>query len=695
MQKLLPTLKKETKAAKAETKKQGGGKGGRTMSMSFKAIVKKTDETLVETRKNGVEFYVRALCEHPDALHTVPFLDFVLPKWKDEIVDLKKGVLDDDGVVDGVSAEEELPEPMAWDAEWLGADDVEFWGDESAIDEDRTIDLEQATINELIAKVTRTNVRTEATATDTEFDAAFFVAFRAFTDSRYLLAKLWQRTMVPAAEGLDDLAVDYHNPPNPADANPVSRVLNAKYKQDEAETRLPTNRMGRAVGFKEYCEINKQKICTKVFFTLHYWVGGFYSEDFAHDVVLQGMLHGFIMRMSELQLLDEGRKLLEVWTAQRKMHRGVADQQTLRSSMIEMQTRSAGGLPKGSQKGGKKQPPPPPILPKGDHELQVMATRHNQKAMLKQREFRNVIRSGGMPTAAQWVDVQLWHTTYTAETTGAAGTSRTTMAVRGSEASKMFSFFDVPGEEIARQLTLIDYTYFSQVTPQAIAGATWIASEVEQSKTVGKVDQGISVVAALCWGMDVTQWVLSTIVTPAGSSKRLHRLHSWLMIYMHLQAMKSFNLCFLVARALLHPLARSLPEFAQMRGDDRKQKELDKMTEFVDPGTNNTFETYRKALKEAMKQGVPVLPYFALHLERVVHNNRLERIRKRDQESAASDIAGSAERSQQVGEKAKKIFQDAFHAMVDKLPDREVRDRPVPLRPPCCVSSRRFSLACT
>lgn len=243
------------------------------------------------------------------------------------------------------------------------------------------------------------------------------------------------------------------------------------------------------------------------------------------------------------------------------------------------------------------------------------------------------------------------------------------LQVRGSEASKIFSFFDVPGEEIARQLTLIDYTYFSQVTAQAVAGAAWVVSGIDQSKTVGKVDQGISVVAALCWGMDVTQWVLSTIVSPTESAERLHRLRSWIMVYMHLQAMKSFNLCFLVARGLLHPLVYTLPEFAQMTGDDRK--ELGKMTEFVNPGTNNTFEIYRKSLKEAMKQGVPVLPYFSLHLERVVHNNRLERIRKRDQESAASDIAGSAERSQQVGEKAKKIFQDAFHAMVTKLPDRE------------------------
>jgi hypothetical protein len=674
-QKDLPTLKKETKAAKASATAKGGGKGGRRMSISvgssLKAIVRKTDESLIQTRKNGVEFYMRALCSHPDALSTVPFLDFMLPAAKDEIVDLKTGGLDDSSAVDA-SGEEELPEPVAWDDAWLGAEDLPVWEDATAIDEDAEIDQEQVTMNELVAKVTKTNVRQEVTGNDETFRDGFFASFRAFTDSRLLLAKLWQRSMVPAAEGLDDLAADYHNPPNPADASLVSKLLNAKYKQDEAETRLPMS-MGRPVGFKKYCEINQQKICTRVFLFLHTWVAGYYSEDFAHDKVLQGMLHGFIKWLHDFKFGEESRRLREVWTTQAKMHNGIADTQTLRSSMMELQGRVSS--PKGSpRKGGKKQPPPPPMLPAGDHQnLQVQATRHNEKAMLKQREFKGIVRAGGMPTAAQWVDEQLWHTRYTAEQVG-SGAMRMTMVPRASEAMKSFGFFDVPAEEIARQLTLIDYTYFSQVTPQDVAGASWLAPESASpgAASSAKSRRGVSVVAALCWAIDVTQWVTSTIVTPVESTDRQLRLHVWIQVCASLQAQKSYNLCFSVARGLLHPLIYALPEFAALAKDDVQKWQS--MTEFVDPGRNNTFKTYRDALKVDMAASLPVLPYLALHLERVVHNNRLERIRKRDQESAAEDIARDPRRSQQVGEKAKKIFHDAFHAMILKLPEREVSD---------------------
>ena len=138
----------------------------------------------------------------------------------------------------------------------------------------------------------------------------------------------------------------------------VSRMLNAKFKLDEAESRLPMS-MGRAVGFTKYCEINKQKICTRVFAFLHTWVMYYYSEDFAHDEVLQGMLHGFVEWLRGQKLSEESHKLMDVWTTQRKMHQGVVDAQTLRSSTWV-------ATPSWARKilhaKCKKTPPPPPML---------------------------------------------------------------------------------------------------------------------------------------------------------------------------------------------------------------------------------------------------------------------------------------------------------------------------------------------
>ena len=45
---------------------------------------------------------------------------------------------------------------------------------------------------------------------------------------------------------------------------------------------------------------------------------------------------------------------------------------------------------------------------------------------------------------------------------------------------------------------------------------------------------GNSVVAALCWSMDVTQWVVSSVVTLPESKDRLDRVHVWIEIYTHL-----------------------------------------------------------------------------------------------------------------------------------------------------------------
>lgn len=671
VQRDLPTLKEQTKAAKASA---GRGRGKRRMSISvgssLKAIVRKTDESLIETRKYGVESYMKALCRHPNALSTVPFLDFVLPAAKDEIVDLKdpwpRGLDDDSAGQAG--GDKELPAPLAWDSQWLSAEDVPFWEDEDAMDdamdEDRERDVEQSTLNDLVAMVTKVNLRQEVTGTDELVRDAFFASFRAFTDSRTLLAKLWQRSMVPEAEGLDDLAADHHHPPNPADVSPVSRLFSMKYKVDEAADRLPMS-MGRPVAFPKYCEIKKQKICTRVFVFLHFWVTEYYLEDFVNDLVLQAMLHGFTIWLREQKFSEESRRLMDAWVTQRKIHKGIA--QKLRNSTMEFQGRVSS--PKDSHKGGKKQPPPPPMLPAGEHQnLQVKTTRHNEKAMLKHRQFMSIVRSGGFPTAAQWIDAQLWHTSYTAEL-AAFGTLRATGNSRTSEASmRPIEFFDVPAEEIARQLTLIDYTYFSQVSPQDMAGAGWLGSGSDAATpTTGP--KGINVVVALCWAIDVTQWVMSTVVTPVSSSERKHRLNAWVQVWTNLHAQNSYNLCFSVARGVLHPLIYAMPEFAALAKDSAR--ELQNMTEFVDPGPLYKFKTYQDALKADMAANLPVLPYFALHLERIVHNNRLERIRKHDEE-AAQAMAQDPRHSQLVGDKARKIFQDAFYAMIAKLPDREV-----------------------
>ena len=117
---------------------------------------------------------------------------------------------------------------------------------------------------------------------------------------------------------------------------------------------------------------------------------------------------------------------------------------------------------------------------------------------------------------------------------------------------------------------------------------------------------GNSVVAALCWSMDVTQWVVSSVVTLPESKDRLDRVHVWIEIYTHLfgkcstslsnarhrmltlrgafAAMKSYNLCFAVALGLLHPLVYNTitNRFALLPSEDRK--ELQKILEFVDPG---------------------------------------------------------------------------------------------------------------
>ena len=425
--------------------------------------MKKTDEGLVDIRKNGVTNYIQTLANLPNALRTVAFLDFVLPKWKEDLHQSSPDFDDSMLLADGseASTEEALPAALPWSDEWLGTDDLAFWADEAAVDEDASVNLEEVTANQLIARVTCTNVRRERVGEDEEFDAAFLATFRGFLEPQVLMAKLWQRSLVPGLRA--SLGTQWRPPSDRESSDLATRVLNEKFLRDQAEDRLPQTTLGRSMGLRDYEAMNEQKICMKVFIFVRSWVEGYYTQDFAEDEVLQGMLHGFIMRMQDRDsfsaettpMSEEAGLLRSVWTTQRKLHRGVADTQTLRSSVMSNVAGSRGSEGRESR---RKKPPPPPILP-AEMSLQVTATKETQKEIFKQREFKRAVSAGSHVSDAQWTDEQLWHTQYTAE-------------IEDEELS--FGFFEVAAEEIARQLTLVDYTYFCQIACHEVVGAAWL-----------------------------------------------------------------------------------------------------------------------------------------------------------------------------------------------------------------------------
>ena len=134
----------------------------------------------------------------------------LLPKDRDEIEIIEPvtrsrsqstggtDVIDTDFVDSDEDAE--LPPPVNGPDSSLLADEKPFYEDERAVD-DRRIQDEDVNLNQLIAKLTSTKTRDmegqDVAKQNPEFVKAFLASYRSIMSPAKLLAKIWQRSLVP------------------------------------------------------------------------------------------------------------------------------------------------------------------------------------------------------------------------------------------------------------------------------------------------------------------------------------------------------------------------------------------------------------------------------------------------------------------------------------------------------------------
>jgi len=172
--------------------------------------------------------------------------------------------------------------------------------------------------------------------------------------------------------------------------------------------------------------------------------------------------------------------------------------------------------------------------------------------------------------------------------------------------SPNLNFLDVDNEELARQLTLIDFEIFRSIKPTELLLQSWNKPELHcRSPMVLKHIDRFN---------DVSSWVASMVVKVEDRVQRARMLSKIISIAMHLRQLNNFSTLFAFVAGLSNPsiarLAATKRELQQKSIDD-----LNLLEEFVSPESN--FKMYRGMLKELALNSCqsPTIPYIGLYLK--------------------------------------------------------------------------------
>lgn len=387
----LPTLRDATQQdSEGRMRRVGSSK------LNIKSWVNKTNEGLVELRSAAASRYLQTLCEDPGALKTVKLLDFLLPKESHEVEEWaplqrkssqsggSREELTATGIEDEADLEEEedLPEPTELDASLLG-DEPQFYTDNFAIDE-QCIEATEMSTNQLIARLTSTRTQgsdgQDLAAEHHQFVKAFLATFRSLMTPLKLLAKIWQRSLVPC---------------DGAEAVPLSKILTDQYLRDQAVLGSYVSVAAASddaeveedadAGHRSTTQLLAMYVTTvnsRVLIALRQWILEYYAVDFHPDRALQASLLGFTQSLYARGFMEDSAELQTCWDRARRGYRAslMGDRSYLsflrkeKSSQLNSTFSPMRGDVAHSSSRRKNKPPPPPILP-STIRLQVTSTR--------------------------------------------------------------------------------------------------------------------------------------------------------------------------------------------------------------------------------------------------------------------------------------------------------------------------------
>ena len=151
-------------------------------------------------------------------------------------------------------------------------------------------------------------------------------------------------------------------------------------------------------------------------------------------------------------------------------------------------------------------------------------------------------------------------------------------------------------DEIARQLTLIDYRLFSAIRPREMMNQAWLKSKL--------MHRAPNMIRMTRRAPRISMWVGHSVLSEETPEKRAQICEKFVRIAVKLKEFHNYNsLAGVVAGLVASYVSRLSKTFACMSSGARdKLKELET---FVDP--SGSFQRYRKALNHSQNKAIPMM----------------------------------------------------------------------------------------
>eukprot|EP00118_Oscarella_pearsei_P003292 m.13785 g.13785 ORF g.13785 m.13785 type:complete len:1275 (+) comp25228_c0_seq1:253-4077(+) len=180
--------------------------------------------------------------------------------------------------------------------------------------------------------------------------------------------------------------------------------------------------------------------------------------------------------------------------------------------------------------------------------------------------------------------------------------------------SHVMSLFNFHAEEIARQITLIDFKMFSAIKPSELLNQSWCRPKYKH-----KAQNLLKLIARVnC----ITKWVATAILSQNTARDRARRMILFIELAHYLYKLHNFNTMVAVIGGLYHSSVDRLRHTkAKLEKMDKKAtKKLASMRAFINPVDN--FKQLRYDLGHVDPPCIPYLGIFMADLTMIDHGNK-------------------------------------------------------------------------
>jgi hypothetical protein len=166
--------------------------------------------------------------------------------------------------------------------------------------------------------------------------------------------------------------------------------------------------------------------------------------------------------------------------------------------------------------------------------------------------------------------------------------------------SAVLSVFDFDPEEIARQMTIIDFSLFARIKPSELLNQAW-----QKPKYKERAQNLLRLVERM---NNLTLWVATTVLSQRDVQDRARRITDFVFVGEHLHRLHNYCTLLSILNGLAHPaITRLKKSFGKL--DKVTARKMEDLQQLARPGEN--FRLLRDQLKRASN---PCIPYLGLYM---------------------------------------------------------------------------------